>query len=114
MPSQNRLRAQKEFQHVFKTGRRFNTQTLTWIVTSNDSDIPRFGVVLAKKNEKLAVNRNLVRRRIKEVLRVSLAVISPPGQDVVLLCSPKTAGLSFEELSSEIKEGIGLLNVKAS
>ena len=74
----------------------------------------RFGVVISKKNEKLAVNRNLVRRRMKEILRAVLPTITPSSLDVVILCSPKTASLSFGALQAEVEEGIRLLDVTKS
>lgn len=110
MPKENRLRAQKDFQRVFKSGRRFETTTLKWIASKGDTKHSRFGVVISKKDDKLAVNRNLIRRRIKEILRASLPEITTSALDMVILCSPQTVSRSFRELKTEIAEGIRLLN----
>ena len=66
----SRLLKPAEFKQVFdNTGFRGSTPCLLVLATPNNEQQPRLGFVLAKKQLKLAVDRNRVKRIIRESFR---------------------------------------------
>lgn len=116
MPKLHRLRSKKDFARVFKQGRRasFDPFQIVYCVRAEPADessevdegMPRFGVVISKKTEKSAAKRNLVRRRVKEVLRSLIPTITPSNLDVVFLLSSNAVTLPFARLKEEITTGL--------
>lgn len=66
-----RLREKHDFEHLFSRGRRFSSSFFVFTAARNSIGHTRCAVLAAKKNEKHAVARNRVRRRIREWLRKS-------------------------------------------
>ena len=73
---------------------------------------PRLGLSVSKKVG-TAVNRNKVRRRLKEVFRSSAAEL-PSDTDIVISARPAAAEASFEELNEEFLRSLGKLNKGAA
>jgi ribonuclease P protein component len=61
----------------------------------------RFGVVVGLKVSKRSTDRNLIRRRIREILRKSLPFIKP-GYDVMVLVNPAARGATFPDLVEQM------------
>lgn len=72
----------------------------------------RFGVVVGLKVHKRATRRNLLKRRIREVLRKHLKSILP-GRDVMLLANPKALEADFEDLETQILSCLKKLKILA-
>ncbi|TSC78854.1 MAG: ribonuclease P [Parcubacteria group bacterium Gr01-1014_33] len=64
-----RLRSKKDFQLLFKAGKRIETPAFRIIVRKNKLLYSRFAFIAAKSAEKRAVKRNMVRRRSREWIR---------------------------------------------
>ena len=63
---------------------------------SNGLDSPRLGLVIAKKNVKLAVHRNRIKRVIRDSFRLHQHAL--PNADMVILARRGLGELSNEEL----------------
>lgn len=61
----------------------------------------RFGVVVGLKVHKRAVKRNLIRRRIREIIRKHLPEIVP-GRDVMIMVNSKALADDYEALESQL------------
>ncbi len=61
----------------------------------------RFGVVIGIKVHKRAVKRNLLRRRIREILRKHLTEIKP-GYDVMVMAQTRALELEYAELEVQL------------
>lgn len=70
-------------------------------VRENTLPHSRFGVVVGIKVHKRAVKRNLVKRRIREILRANLPRIKP-GYDVMILTQPKSIITEYAELEVQV------------
>lgn len=63
--------------------------------------LPRFGFIVSRKISKKAVERNLIRRRMKEAVR-SLLVKFPPGS-YVFLAKQSVLDKTVQELKQELE-----------
>ena len=98
----NRIKKNKEFDLVFKEGKTVYGGLLGVKVRKNELNYNRFGILLSTKVSKLAVVRNLYKRRIKDILkRENLKVKS--GYDCVIIVLPAIIGKSYQEIEAEIK-----------
>tara|TARA_B100001750_G_scaffold197266_1_gene169829 strand:+ start:1730 stop:2065 length:336 start_codon:yes stop_codon:yes gene_type:complete len=62
---------------------RFNSGNFRVLAKQNKADLPRLGVSIKKKDYKLAVERNRLKRRIKNSFRVNLNKL--PSYDFVVV-----------------------------
>ena len=88
-----------------KAGRRLRTEHLE--VRANDSLLSHArAAVIVGKHGHTVVERNLLRRRLREIVRTTLLPTAGP-MDIVVRSLPSAYEASFQELMSEI-EGISL------
>lgn len=79
-------------------------------VRENHLPHSRFGVVVGLKVHKKSVKRNLVKRRIREILRGNLAKIKP-GYDVMVMTQPKSVETDYAELETQVLSCLKKLNL---
>jgi ribonuclease P protein component len=99
LPAAARLRRRQDFAHVVRRGRRASRGPLVVHALPSSDGQPHIGFVVGKAVGN-AVTRNLVRRRLREVLRVRLAVVD--GSSVVVRALPGAALASFDELGTAV------------
>lgn len=97
-----RLRAEADFARVRSQGRSWGNRWLTLLAFPNGLGHNRYGVIVSKRVGK-AVTRNLVKRRLREVLREldrtgALAI----GHDLALIVRPICATATFAELREAV------------
>ena len=63
----------------------------------------RFGVVVGLKVSKRAVERNLIKRRIREILRKMMKDVKS-GYDVMLMANQTSLKTEFKELERQLVE----------
>jgi len=83
LPKIHRLTLKADFENVFRHGSYHTIGSIYLKKIATDKNITRIGIVVEKKNFKLATKRNRIRRLIKEALRQKITEIQP-GCDVVL------------------------------
>jgi ribonuclease P protein component len=71
----------------------------------NPQDKSRFGVILSKKIAKSAVDRNLYRRRLHEVVGVFLPQLKP-GYNVIILVKHQIVSATFVDLQHSMKKAL--------
>jgi len=81
-PRDARILNRAGFEHVFKTGRRKHYATMT--VYTAPSDRPRLGLAVPKKHTRRAVDRNRLKRLLRETFRAARDDLPPV--DVVVIC----------------------------
>jgi len=82
-PRRARLQKPGEFKAAFERGSRLNERWLTALVISNDSEQSRLGLAVPKKVAARAVDRNRIKRQIRESYRRQQP--SLPSVDIVIL-----------------------------
>ena len=87
MQRRHRLSRSRDFDAVYRHGRSVSTRFLVlyWFPRDDDGE-PRLGIAVPK-GAGSAVERNRVKRRLRETWRARLAQV-PPGRDYVLIARP--------------------------
>ena len=85
----NRLIKKKDFDSVFKNGRKYSLSGVKIYLKINNNNLEqsRFGFIVSKKISRKAVVRNRIKRRLREIVRANLADIKK-GVDVVIVVLP--------------------------
>lgn len=99
-PPAARLRRPSEFRAVFAEGRKFVCDGFVIIAAARDRENARLGLALAKRRIARAVDRNRVKRVLRESFRSARADLG--RVDVVVLARSRTATMENAELFSQL------------
>ncbi len=102
LKKQYRLNKNKDFDRVFKQGGSAYAPSLGLKITTNNLEKPRFAVLVSKKVSKKAVDRNKIKRQIRNILREDY-LQKIRGYDVVIVCLPSIASKTFVEIQAELR-----------
>jgi ribonuclease P protein component len=97
LPALNRLKKTKEIERVFKEGRGLKEDGLLLKVAKNSLGVSRFAFVAGQKASKKAVERNRIKRRLRELIRADISAIKP-GFDIVLTALEGSVAKNFQSL----------------
>lgn len=97
-----RLKLQRDFDNVFKNGRNATADGLTLKYAKSELKHCRLSEIISKKAAKSAVQRNLLRRRLKEIIRMEhLGKLS--NWDMVIIVRPELLKKNFTELKEIVR-----------
>ena len=96
-----RLNKTKEFNKIWQLGRSGYGPILGLKLLPNDLPYSRFAFLISKKVSKRAVVRNLLKRRLREIIKLDWLTLS--GYDAVIIALPSAANKSFAELRAEVQ-----------
>lgn len=71
-----------------------------------DEGRPRFGITVTKKTAPRAVDRNRMRRRVREALRLGAAFGGKPGHDYVIVVRGELLSMPFPALRDQLAAAI--------
>ncbi len=94
-----RLKKASEFRYVFSKAKRFSTSCLSCFVRLNDNGLARLGLAISKKCSKKAVQRNLIKRIVRESFRQADLDVTV---DIVVTAHKSICKLSNEQLRRAI------------
>jgi len=98
-----RLLGASDFQPVFNSARfKVSCQHLLVLALPASVDFSRIGLVVAKKNVRRAVDRNRVKRILRESFRHNQGLL--PAVDIVILARSGIGTLSNEDLRQKIEK----------
>ncbi len=97
----HRLRKNNQFNYIYKKGERFNTENFSLFVVKSRYENYKVGISVSKKLGK-ANKRNLLKRRVREIVRTSLII--PSFCNFVLLAKENAVNLSFDELKNDLQK----------
>ncbi len=96
-----RLLLASDYQFVFKKAERFGNRSFTILARKNNLDHARLGLAISKKCAKKAVDRNRVKRLLRESFRLNQYNL--PNIDIITMCKPNALALSNEEMHDQIE-----------
>jgi ribonuclease P protein component len=97
LQKRHRLASERDFNRIFKKGKTTNGNTLSVRVVRNNRPESRVAFVVSTKVSKRAVVRNLLKRRLREIVRPLVSTLIP-GLDIVVMTKVQTLALSVAEL----------------
>ena len=92
----------RHFSHVFDKAIPAVSPTITLLARTNELGHPRLGVTIPKKKVKLAVDRNRIKRCIRESFRLSAYKL--PNVDIIVVGKHGINDLSNLELYSHLEK----------
>lgn len=95
--------------NTFSAGTRSAQTPLDCLPCAEDQ--PRFGFTVTKQSGG-AVQRNRIRRRLKEALRLLNPLPAQPGHDYVILARPEALGMPFVALQGELIRALGKIDAR--
>lgn len=101
LAKKSRLKKNKDFDLVFKEGKTAYGGFLGVKIRKNQLENNRFGILLSTKVSKLAIVRNLYKRRIKNILKNQKPEIKE-GYDCVIIVLPTIINKNYQEIKGEI------------
>lgn len=96
------MRQRDDFARIRKVGRRLADPLLRLQWAPNTLPITRFGFVVSKRVATRAHERNLVRRRLRELARAELGKLSG-GYDVIINAQPAARAAGYQELAVAVR-----------
>lgn len=96
-----RLVSPYQYRQVFEKNNRAADRYWTILYRSNDIEIPRLGMAVAKKRAKRAVDRNRLKRLIRESFRCQKILF---GVDIVVLPRDASVKASNADLCKSLDE----------
>lgn len=73
-------------------------------VYSASSDILKFGIGISKKNLRRAVDRNRVRRVLREIIRNHIKSQNLASHHIFIIAKSTVLGVDFTELKNEVEQ----------
>ncbi|MDB6096729.1 MAG: Ribonuclease protein component [Francisellaceae bacterium] len=84
-PPSNRLLKPDDYQAVFAQPKCVRSPYFTLLAIKNNSHKARLGIIVAKRKVRLAVNRNALKRVVRESFRLHKTLLN--GLDIVIILS---------------------------
>ena len=101
-PPQLRLNKPAEYKKVFAKPVKSSDTYFTLLAIKNDFDHPRLGLVIAKKNIRKAVHRNVIKRVVRENFRIQQQSLG--NIDIVVLARREAVDAPLELLSKSLEK----------
>ncbi len=98
---ENRLTKKEDIDKVFKKGKGKYGKYLGIKVLKNNLSTTRCGVLVGLKVSKKAVERNKIKRQIREILK-TIVFEKKEGKDVLVLVLPEATKAKKEEINKEL------------
>jgi ribonuclease P protein component len=100
LPAQRRLRRKSDFEAAYARGRRFGNGFFAVTARPNDIGGPRLGLAVSVKNAGNSVERNRIRRTIRESFRLHQHDLPPV--DLVVSARARARDAAGEELRTSL------------
>ena len=99
-----RFHARGGVKYVYQHGKTVRKTQMSLVFMPNERGFTRVAVVVSKKVAKSAVERNRIRRRVFEILRLNFDLV-PKKNDYIFVVYSKAVGkMSFSELEKLLGE----------
>ena len=110
LPTEHRLKSERDFATIAKSRKSAFAKLLGVKMRENHLPHSRFGVSVGLKVHKRAVKRNLVKRRIREIIRKTLPNIKP-GYDVLVMAFASSVNAEFPAIQADVMSCLKKLGI---
>jgi ribonuclease P protein component len=100
--SRLRLKKPAEYKKVFANPIKSSDSFFTILATQNNLDHPRLGLAITKKNIKKAVNRNMIKRVVRENFRKQQQSLG--NLDIVVIARREALEATLEALRKSLEK----------
>ncbi|MCX6808326.1 MAG: ribonuclease P protein component [Candidatus Berkelbacteria bacterium] len=108
----NRIRKDREYSQIFRRSKPINTGNMAVrILKSPDETAARFGFVVSNKVEKRATRRNLLRRKMRAIVRDLIPSIRSGYSIVVVFRSGYLYPYDYNQIKTDFEQCLRLANV---
>ena len=97
-----RLKKRADFVHVQKNGRKWISKSFIVEIVPNDKNHLRLGFTVSKRVSKLAVKRNLLKRRLRNVAADILPAYKDQSFDIVLVGRLSSLERDYQDLQKDL------------
>ncbi|MFA5886876.1 MAG: ribonuclease P protein component [Patescibacteria group bacterium] len=106
----NRIKFDKDFDQAFKFGQSFYDKLIGVKSVDNNLGVNRFGILVSTKVSKKATVRNLIKRRIRSIIKEELEKMKT-GKDLVIIVLPPILDKNFTDIRLSLKSGFSRLKL---
>jgi ribonuclease P protein component len=100
--STDRIRRRSEFRSIQSQGQRVHTRHFIVLLQPNPGRGRRLGITVTKKVSTRAVDRNRIKRLVREVYRRNRKRF-PTDCDIVFIAKRGAQGLSYDDVLAEVR-----------
>ena len=108
-PPGARVRKTKEYENVYKTGKKITKPDLVILYCSNQTSQSRLGIIASRKVGKVN-RRNLIKRRLREIYRLNRGELNK-GYDIVFIARRYASEADYKTLQTEVLEAFSEINL---
>ena len=98
-----RIRKQKDFENIYSKGVYYSEGFLAVKFIENKKLFSRFGFIVSKKISKKAVERNRIKRILRESIRLSKNQIKE-GYDIIFITRNGIESRAYREISNTVEK----------
>ena len=98
-----RIIYKRDFDKIFKNGRSSFNNIIGLKILKNKQEFSRFGFIVSKKISKKAVERNSIKRKIREVVKNNIQNIKP-GFDCIFIAISGINDKKYQEIEKAVKK----------
>jgi len=96
-----KLKKDNDFKKIFEKGRQCQSNFIRLKYLKNELIFSRLAVIIGAKTIKKAAERNQIKRRVEEIIRLNWQKIKP-GFDIILIIQPGIKGKTYSEIEAEL------------
>jgi ribonuclease P protein component len=96
-----RISKRRDYLTVYEQGVRSHSEHFTIVVCKSETGISRLGITVTKKVGS-AVERNRIRRLVREFFRLNRSRLSAP-QDIVIIAKRNITRLAYQDVCTELE-----------
>lgn len=105
LPKEKRLTSTRDYKRVYQKGLFFSVSLFNLNALPNKTSLTRVGVVVNKKVASKAVQRNQIKRRLREAVGKNYNKI-PSGYDMIVSAKGGAVKATFADFEAELKKAI--------
>ena len=106
LPKKYRLRKRKEIEEIFKKGNSKNSDLVFIKFLKNNLENPRFCFIVSKKISNKAVERNKVKRLLREVVRKEILPNLKTNCDYLIIAKPLILNKNYWQIKKDLEKGL--------